>query len=528
MTGVQTCALPIFANFYHRFIPHYSDTAQPLLDLTKKTHPWSWDKSCNDAFAALKLAFTSQLVLHLPDLSSPFTISTDASKHASGGVLFQKDTNGEWHPCTYLPQTFSPAKQNYNIYDHELLTVMRALDAWQHYLLGSPHMVQVFMDHKNLTYFCQPHNLNQCRAQWLLDLTEFDLAFEHIPGKNLCALDALSRWPDHIPSMDTDNKAVTLLLEALFVNLIDSSLLDKLRSSLTSDPLVLDMLHALPGEVPANFRSCLSDWHYNAGLLTYQGWVYIPNDAALHHSIVARHHDHPMAGHPGVLKTRQLVASEFWWPGLASYVHSYIHGCASCQQHKVNTHPSKPPLLPIPLTCSCPFQQISCDLITDLPLSDGFDTLLVVVDHGLTKGVILCPTKKTINAAGVAALFFSKVFRRFSLYNKIISDRGLQFASTVAKELGKLLGYELALSTAYHPQTDGETEWVNQEIEMYLRIFCSLNPASWTQHITLTEFTHNHCPHSVTNQSPFYLMIGYEPRPLPTIITETPIPTVQD
>ena len=104
---------------------------------------------------------------------------------------------------------------------------------------------------------------------------------------------------------------------------------------------------------------------------------------------------------------------------------------------------------------------------------------MVVVDHGLTKGVILCPTKKTIDASGVAALFSEKVFKRFGLYDKIISDRGPQFASAFAKELGKLLGYELALSTAYHPQTDGETERVNQEIETYLRIFCGSNCYVW-------------------------------------------------
>ena len=153
-----------FANFYQRFIPHYSDTAHPLLDLTKKTHPWSWDCSCNNAFAALTAAFTSQPVLQLPDLSAPFAISTDASKHASGGVLLQKDINDEWRPCAYLSQTFSPAECNYDIYDHELLAVMRALDAWHHYLLGSPTTVQVFMDHKNLTYFRQPHNLNHRQA----------------------------------------------------------------------------------------------------------------------------------------------------------------------------------------------------------------------------------------------------------------------------------------------------------------------------------------------------------------------------
>ena len=405
---------------------------------------------------------------------------------------------------------------------------MGALDAWRHYLLGSPTTVNIFTDHKNLTYFRQPHNLNRRQARWLLDLLEFDLTFKHIPGRNLCAPDALSCWPDHIPTSDTDNEAVTLLPDELSVNLIDTSLSDKLCSSSASDPLVLDTLHALPGAVPATFHSRLSDWHYDAGILTYQGCIYVPADADLRHSVVAHHHDHPTAGHPSVLKTRQLVASEFWWLGLASYIHSYVRGCALCQQHKVNTHPSCPPLLPIPSSCSHPFQQISCNLITDLPLSDGFGTLLVVVDHGLTKGVILCPTKKTIDATGVASLFFSKVFKRFDLYDKIISDRGLQFASTFAKELGKLLGYELALSTAYHPQTDGETECINQEVETYLWIFYGSNPASWAQHVTLAKFTHNHCPHSITNQSPFFLMMGYEPRALPTIISETSLPAVQD
>ena len=200
-------------------------------------------------------------------------------------------------------------------------------------------MVLVFTDHKNLTYFHQPRNLNRCQAWWLLNLSEYNLTFTHIPGKDLCAPNALSCRPDHIPTSDTDNEAVTLLPDALFVNLIDASLSAKLRSS-TSDPLVLDALHALPGAVPAAFCSRLSNWTYDAGILTYQGCIYVPADADLRHSVITRHHDYPTAGHPGVLKTRQLVASEFWWPGLASYVRSYVRGCALCQQHKVNTHPS--------------------------------------------------------------------------------------------------------------------------------------------------------------------------------------------
>ena len=152
-TVKDVCSFLGFSNFYQHFVPHYSDVARPLLDLTKKTHPWSWDQSCNDAFQALKATFTSQPVLQLLDLSVPFAISTDSSKHALGRVLLQKDINRDWHPCAYLSQTFGPAERNYDIYDHELLVIMKALDTWHHYLLGSPTTVKVFTDHKNLTYF---------------------------------------------------------------------------------------------------------------------------------------------------------------------------------------------------------------------------------------------------------------------------------------------------------------------------------------------------------------------------------------
>ena len=150
-----------------------------------------------------------------------------------------------------------------------------------------------------------------------------------------------------------------------------------------------------------------------------------------------------------------------------------------------------------------------------------------MVDHGLTKGVILCPTKKSIIAKGIASLFFHKIFLCFGLFDKVISDRGPQIASAFTRELGKLLHYDLSLSTAYHPQSDGETERVNQEVETYLRIFCGNNPASWSESISHAKFGHNHHPHSITNQSLFYLIIGYEPRALPSVITNTSIPTVE-
>jgi hypothetical protein len=463
----------------------------------------------------------------MPDLSAPFAIATDASKYTSGTILLQTDSNGDWHPCSYLSQSFGPAERNYDIYDRELLAVIRALKSWHHYLHGSPFPIQAFTDHKNLTYFRQPQALNHRQAWWLIDLADLDLKMIHIPGKLLAGPDALSRRPDLLPTSDLDNEGVTLLPPSLCVNVIDIALSHHIESASAGDPLVLQALQSMNEDIPLPFRSCLSNWQVEAGILTYQGRVYVPNNNSLRKAILQCCHDHETTGHPSYLKTRQLISAEFWWLGLASYIRKYVEGCATCQQNKANTHPTVSLLTPIKSSASRPFQQLFCDLITNLPLSDSFDSLLVVVDHGLTKGVILCPTKKTITTEGVAALFFHKVFLRFGLFDKVISDRGPQFASSFARELGKLLKYDLSLSTTYHPQTNGETEHVNQEVETYLRIFCGSSPMSWAEMIPHAKFAHNHCPHSITGKSPFYLMMGYDPHALPSVIADTSFPVVK-
>ena len=142
---------------------------------------------------------------------------------------------------------------------------------------------------------------------------------------------------------------------------------------------------------------------------------------------------------------------------------------------------------------------------------------MVVVNHGLTKGVILAPCSKMIDANGIAQLFFDYVCKHFGLYDSIISDRGPQFASAFARELAHILKYDIRLSSAYHAQTNGQTERTNQEIETYLWIFCTHNPQKWTQFLTSAEFVHNSVPHSTTKTSPFSLLLGYKPRAYPPL-----------
>ena len=210
-------------------------------------------------------------------------------------------------------------------------------------------------------------------------------------------------------------------------------------------------------------------------------------------------------------------------------VAKYIQGCAPCAQMKINTHPTVPPIQPIKAKSDAlPFSTVTMDFITDLPESNGYDSLMVAVDHDITKAIVLMPCNKTINAMETAELYLNQVFRRFGLPRTIISDRGPQFASKVFQELCNQLGIKSKMSTAYHPQTDGQTERTNQEIEAYLRIYCANNPHKWADRLGTLEFAHNIHTHTVTKQSPFKLLLGYEPNSLPLKTKQSPIPTVQD
>ena len=142
-----------FGNFYRRFIGRYAGIARTLNDLTRKDIVFKWTDNCQKAFETLKRKFAEKPVLLMPDSTKPFAIEADTSKFASGAVLRQQDENGDWHPCGYISHSFDATQRNYEIYDRELLAIMRALEAWRHYLLGSPHPVTILSDHKNLTYF---------------------------------------------------------------------------------------------------------------------------------------------------------------------------------------------------------------------------------------------------------------------------------------------------------------------------------------------------------------------------------------
>ena len=159
--------------------------------------PWHWDDSQDQSFNALKQAFTSALILQLPQDTAPYCLKTDFSDFATNAVLEQLGENKFWHLIAYYLKSLNKHEQNYEIYDKELLAIIRALEKYWHYLKEHPEPIEIWFNHLNLTYFCQAQRLSWQQACWALFLTHFNFILCHQPGKTMLHADPLSRRPDH-------------------------------------------------------------------------------------------------------------------------------------------------------------------------------------------------------------------------------------------------------------------------------------------------------------------------------------------
>src|SRR5260221_13779476 len=211
---------------------------------------------------------------------------------------------------------------------------------------------------------------------------------------------------------------------------------------------------------------CSDEWTCGEGIVLYQGKVYILDNPQLCHDLVHVHHSATVAGHPGCWKMLELVSWNCWWPGLSRYITKFVAGCDVCNQTKTFPMQKVGKLIPNKVPDRC-WQVISIDMIGELPDSKGYNAVLVVVDR-LSKQIHAIPTVTSLDSAGVTQLFLEHVWRHHRLPEEVISDCGPTFMSNFLHELAALLGVKLTPSTSYHPQTDGQTERMNQEIEAYL------------------------------------------------------------
>jgi len=250
-------------------------------------------------------------------------------------------------------------------------------------------------------------------------------------------------------------------------------------------------------------------WEIEDGVVLKEGRIYVP-EGELRGEVIRLYHDIPVGGHGGRWKMTKLVTRNYWWPGVTKEVGRYVNGCNAYQRYKNRSEAPAGKLMPNAIPEKL-WSHISADFITKLPLAQGYDAILVVCDRFSKMAHFIATTKKTL-AEGLAKLFRDQVWRLHGLPESIISDRRVQFAAGMMKELNNLLGIQTKLSMAYHPQMDGQTERINQELEQYLRVFIDHRQEQWPDWLGTAEFTYNNKIHIATKNSLFKVNYGQDLR----------------
>jgi len=245
------------------------------------------------------------------------------------------------------------------------------------------------------------------------------------------------------------------------------------------------------------------------GLLWYQGKIWIPNDEGIQTALIAKHHKPPPAGYGGTAKTTKLIGRRYYWPKIREDIKRFIKNYDTCQRTKVVRHAPYGLLQPNEAP-DRPWKSIAIDFITDLPKSEGYDTILVVIDR-LTKRDHFIPYSKDLDAQQFTHLFMKEIVRLHGIPHDIITDRGTLFTSDLWKETTGKLGIQRRLSTAFHPQTDRQTERTNAILEQYLRAYINYQQDDWSDYLLLAEFAYNNGYQETIKNTPFFANYGIHP-----------------
>ncbi len=481
-----------FANFYRRFIRNFSQLAVPLTALTSTKTTFRWSGAAEAAFTNLKSCFVSAPILIAPDPTRQFVVEVDVSEVGVGAVLSQRSSSDDkMHPCAFFSHRLSSAERNYDIGNRELLAVKLALEEWRHWLEGSGVPFIVWTDHKNLEYIRSTKRLNSRQARWALFFGRFDFSLSYRPGSKNIKPDALSRIFDHSERLSTPE---CIIPERLVVSTLTWEVESKVRTA-------LEGVTPPPGCPP--------------------GRLFVPE--RLRSDVIRWGHCSNVACHPGVNRTSFLVKQRFWWRSMARDIRDFVLACSVCARGKTSNRPPEGLLQP-PSVPSRPWSHIALDFVTALPPSRGNTVVLTVVDR-FSKAAHFIPLPKLPSAKETAVTVVDHVFRIHGLPMDVVSDRGPQFVSKFWREFCRLLGASVSLSSGFHPQSNGQTERANQDLERVLRCLVTQNPASWSQHLSWVEYAHNSLPVSSTGLSPFECSLGYQPPIFPSLESEVAVPS---
>jgi hypothetical protein len=430
------------ASFYRKFIQNFSGINAAMMDTVKKRHKvFHWTVEAERSFNLLKRKITEQPVLVLPDFQKTFQVKCDASGYAIGRVLSQDD-----RPVAYFSEKLDDAKMKYSTYDKEFYAIIRALKKWRHYLI--PKEFVLYSDNHALQFVSQQEKLNQKHAKWVEYMQNFTFVIKHILGTANKVADALSRK--------------CLLLQEFRVKTLG---FENLRDMYVGDADFGEAYEAAENLVLRDW-SPLIDYIIQEGFLFRGNQLCIP-DFSMRENLLKEKHSGGLAGHFGHEKTFTKLSESYFWPGMHADVKRFVDRCRICQ-HSKGRKQNAGFYQPLPIL-ERPWEVISMDFVLGLPRTQrGVDSIFVVVDR-FSKMAHFIPCQRTSDATHIVNLFFKEIVRLHGLPRSIVSDMDTKFIGHFWRTLWKKLGTNLVFSSAYHPQTDGQTEVVNRSLGNLLR-----------------------------------------------------------
>jgi hypothetical protein len=504
-----------FCNFYRRFIESCGEIAKPLTILTGKGRKFEWGEAQQKAFDGIKEKIALQPTLYHYRRDRQAIVEADSSDWAYGAVLSQYDDNGVLRPIAFLSKNMTPAELNYAIYDKELLAIVRALETWRAELEGTEIPIEIFTDHKALEYFSTKRKLTRRHERWIQILAPYNFRIQYRKGSENGKADALSRRPNGEPTQEMKDELQTHVLlprEKFAVAAVgedesDGNVIDEVVEANRKSKELSVIRHLLS---TASGQKRYPGYAEESGLLTFRGALCVPaQEAELITRLTKEVHDGPASGHPGYRKTMDLLRKGYYWPKMRDTVRRYVRNCGLCNRNKHSREKYQGLLHPLPIPVR-PWVDLSCDFITGLPKCQGYDAIFTVVDR-FSKMRHFIPCRKDATAEDLARLFICHVWRYHGLPRTIVSDRGPQFISEFWHELCRILRIKRVLSTAHHPQTDGQSEIANKEVLVHIRMYCNHNQDDWVDWLPTAEFSDNVTTNASTKVSPFALNYGYDP-----------------
>ncbi|GJV93491.1 putative reverse transcriptase domain-containing protein [Tanacetum coccineum] len=472
------------AGYYRRFIEGFSLIAKPLTKLTQKNKTYEWGEEEEEAFQLLKDKLCSAPILALPEGSEDFVVYCDASLKGYGAVLMQREK-----VIAYASRQLRTHEENYMTHDLELGAVVFALRLWRHYLYGVK--CTVFTDHKSLQYILDQKELNMRQRRWIELLSDYDCEIRYHPGKANVVADALSRKEREKPLrvrslMLADHKdLMQQILEAQVESLKEGNVKKE----------NLGRMQKQIFEIRTN------------GIRYHDKRIWLPLYGGLRDLIMHESHKSKYSIHPGSTKMYQDLKRLYWWPNMKADIATYIDKCLTCAKVKAE-HMKPSGLLQQPEIPEWKWEKVTMDFVSGLPRTpSGYDSIWVIVDR-LTKSAHFLPMKKTDSIEKLAQLYLKEIVCRHGVPVSVISDRDSLFTSRFWVSLQKALGTQLDLSTAYHPETDGQSERTIQTLEDMLRACVIDFGSSWDRHLPLVEFSYNNSYHASIKAAPFEALYG--------------------